>query len=245
LVGFERLLVELGFEVWIGDPLTNVRLEDPIVRKMKFLSGISRLTLLCTSCVFVASGRSPQVQTEKLPYAVDRANVPDAIAKVKSGEFRAVHVDLIARASAIEGIPALKDQFDRVRDPLLKDKIAAALLRLGEKDDKYWEFLVNEAKAALESNTPNFVSYDSEGKAVSAPSPEFEAWLQTSGTSDESAMDDSMYLLPGRVALLGWSGDPRAVLPSPRIIFAKLHDSDSSLKRFGGDRRREFDPSYY
>src|SRR5262245_39732849 len=122
----------------------------PMVRKVKFL-GLICLTL---SCAFVTSGQSSQVQSEKLPYAVDRANVPDAIAKVKSGEFAAVHVDLIARAGAAEGIPVLKEQFEHVRDIFLKDKIGAALLRLGDKDDKYWDFVVNEAKIALESNTP-------------------------------------------------------------------------------------------
>jgi len=116
-----------------------------MVRKLKFLGMISCLAL---SCALVASGQSPQVQSDKLPYAVDRANVPDAIAKVKSGEFAAVHVDLIARANASEGIPVLKEQFERVHDNFLKDKIAAALVRLGDKNDKYWDFLVNDGSAA-------------------------------------------------------------------------------------------------
>lgn len=105
----------------------------------------------------------------------------------------------------------MKLQFDRVQDPFLKDKIAAALVRLGDKDDQYWDFLVNEAKIALDSNAPNFIGFDSQGKAINAPSPEFEAWLQTTGASSDSAADDSMYLLPGRVAFLGWSRDQRAV----------------------------------
>jgi hypothetical protein len=61
-------------------------------------------------------------------------------------------------------------------DPLLKAMIAAAIVRLGDKDDTYWDFLVKLAAPALESDAPEFMSYDSQGKAVSAP----WAWLQIS-----------------------------------------------------------------
>ena len=82
------------------------------------------------------------------------ANVPDAIAKVKSGEFGRGHVDLITRAGAVEAIPSLKEQFVRVQDPLLKPKIAAALVRLGDKDDTYWDFLVKLATPRLGKRCP-------------------------------------------------------------------------------------------
>ena len=177
--------------------------------------------LLCSASLgFAASPQTwqtqqlQQAQSGKLPYGVDRANVPDAIAKVKSGEFFGVHVDLIANAGAVEAIPVLEEQFRRVQDPRLKDKIAAALVRLGDKDDIYWDFLVKEARVALESDAPNFVSFDDRGKAVGGPSPEFEMWIKRHGGSadDSAAAEDSIYFLPGRVILLGWSRDPRAVL---------------------------------
>jgi hypothetical protein len=74
-----------------------------------------------------------------LPHALDRANVADAIARVKSGQFSGVQVDLIARAQAVKAIPALKEQFTKVQDPLLKEKVAAALVRLGDQDESYWD----------------------------------------------------------------------------------------------------------
>src|SRR5712691_11192085 len=82
----------------------------------------------------VAYCQAQQNPPETPAYGADRANLPAALAKVKSGKFLAVHVDLIARAGAVEAIPSLKQQFVRVQDPLLKAKIAAALLRLGDKD---------------------------------------------------------------------------------------------------------------
>jgi hypothetical protein len=111
-----------------------------------------------------ASGQEVQSQAEKLAYGADKANVPDAIAKVKSGKFSAVHVDMIARAGAVEAIPSLKQQFVHADDPLLKAKIAAAIVRLGDNDDTYWDFLVKLAASALESDAPDFMSYDSQGK---------------------------------------------------------------------------------
>ena len=105
-----------------------------------------------------------QDQPRKRLYEADKANVADAIAKVKSGDFARVHVDLIGRAGAVEAIPILKEQFVRIQDPLDKAKIAQVLIKLGDKDDTYWDFLVKLATPALESDAPDFMSYDSQGR---------------------------------------------------------------------------------
>ena len=99
-----------------------------------------RLSVIGVLLGGTASGQGAQSQGEKLAYGADKANVPDAIAKVKSGEFAEVHVDMIARAGAVEAIPSLKQQFVHAGDSLLKAKIAAAIVRLGDKDDTYWDF---------------------------------------------------------------------------------------------------------
>jgi hypothetical protein len=171
-----------------------------------------------------ASGQEAQSQAEKLAYGADKANVPDAIAKVKSGEFAAVHVDMIARADAVEAIPSLKQQFVHADDDsLLKAKIAAALVRLGDKDDTYWEFLVKLAAPALESDAPDFMGYDSQGKAVSGPSPEFVAWADSHNLPHAGLLEQSIYLLPGMVLNLGWSRDPRAVPLLRQALLSRNH----------------------
>jgi hypothetical protein len=165
------------------------------------------LCLWVFGAVLTSSGYSQdsQSQLEKPAYAVDRANVPEAIAKVKSGEFALVHVDMIARADAVDAIPILKEQYVRAQDPFVKTKIAAALLRLGDKDDSYWDFLVKQGQLAWESDAPNFMAYDSHGKAIPGPSPEFAAWVKAHNLRPDSAAEDSMYMLPGNVLNLGWS----------------------------------------
>jgi HEAT repeat protein len=64
----------------------------------------------------------------------------------------------------------------------------------------------------LRSTAPDYTSYHSEGHAVRQPSPEFEAWVKSTGAVPETAAENSLYYFPGRIALLGWSRDPRAVL---------------------------------
>jgi hypothetical protein len=118
-------------------------LKDRMSAGMKLHSDVvmritTHLLLICALLTSAAYGQAQQSQPETLAYGADKANVPDAIAKVKSGDFLAIHVDLITWAGAVEAIPSLKEQFVRVQDPLLKAKVAAALVRLGDKDDTYW-----------------------------------------------------------------------------------------------------------
>jgi hypothetical protein len=126
--------------------MSNIHSRDAIRRTLHVLLWFALLA-------GTTHGQAQQSQTEKRAYGADMANVPDAVAKVKSGEFGGAHVDLITRAGAVEAIPVLKEQFVRVQDPLLKAKIAAALVRLGDKDDTYWDFLV---KLATPAGCPRF-----------------------------------------------------------------------------------------
>lgn len=181
---------------------------------------------LISSALFVvtAHGQTQQNHPEPRAYGADRANVPDAIAKVKSGGFVGSHVDLIVRAGAIQAIPDLKEQFVRVQDPLLKAKLAAGLVRLGDKDGAYWDFLVKFASPALESDAPDFMAYDSHGKSMPGPSPEFQAWAKSHNLAPTSELwENSVYAFPGRVALLGWSRDPRSIPLLRRALTSPNH----------------------
>ena len=76
------------------------------IKRLINLFSIPALVFCASSSAFVlpvSAQQSQQPQEQKLPYAVDRANVADALAKVESGQFSAVHVDLITRARCEEG----------------------------------------------------------------------------------------------------------------------------------------------
>src|SRR6267143_185604 len=68
------------------------------IHPRRVLNQLSHLVLCFALVTCAAHSQEKQSLPDRRPYAVDVANVPDAIAKVKSGDFAAVHVDLIARA---------------------------------------------------------------------------------------------------------------------------------------------------
>jgi hypothetical protein len=155
----------------------------------------------------------PQPQPDKYAYAADPGNVPDAIAKVKSGDFLGVHVEMIVAARAVDAIPVLKDQFLRSQDSLDKAHIASALVRLGEKDDTYWEFLVTAATPEIDGEVPDLFSYDAQGRPAlgAGPAPEMVAWAKSHGVSLERDPIEVMGSIMGPIKYLAMTGDRRAI----------------------------------
>lgn len=162
----------------------------------------------------IACGQAVQAQPGKL-YEANSANVANAIAKVKSGNFVSADVDMIGRGGAVEAIPVLKKQFVRAQDQLDKATIARVLIKLGDKDDTYWDFLMKLVTPALESDAPDFMNFDPQGKSGAGPSPDFIAWARAHNVPPNgpngTAAEDSVYTFPGEIMLLGATGDPRAI----------------------------------
>jgi len=178
-----------------------------------------------------------------------KQNVAEAIKKIKQGDFFPVDVEEIAEAGAVEAIPALKEQFGRKVDPSQKDdldpggkaKIASALVRLGEQDAVYWDFLVEKATEAINSDIPFPREFDSQGKMLSDYSPAFLQWAKDHGVSPGEAGEMAVYRLPGKLESLAETGDRRGLellrwaMKSPNYMIqamaakglAKLQDRDS------------------
>jgi HEAT repeat protein len=152
-----------------------------------------------------------------------------AIAQLKSGNFTLATVEQIAEANAAQAIPALKEQFALSQDASSKAKIADALLRLGDKDDAYWNYLVEQATEAIHRGIPLPMVYDSHGSVVRGQvSSEFASWAKDHDVSPEIAAQDVTFSLPGKVAMLGETGDPRGIpllreaLHSPNLLIAAM-----------------------
>jgi hypothetical protein len=165
----------------------------------------------CMLLASVASSQATQNRPEKLAYGADKANVPVAIAKIKQGDFGLVDIELIAQAGAVEAIPILKEQFVISQDPLTKEKLASALVKLGNKDEVYWNFLVEQATPALNSDAPSVSKFDSQGKRVPGLSSEFATWAEAHNILPSVAAQNARYWVPVKVMLLAETGDPRAV----------------------------------
>ena len=184
----------------------------------------------------LASGQSKREQLEK-HYGISVAEATD---QLKSGKITLIHLDLIGQSGALDAIPDLRKQFTVSQDEQEKAKIAQVLVKLGEKDNKYWEYLSLRARRAVESDAPDVFIHDGQGKVQSGLSPEFILWAKSHGDLADSAQE-IVYINPAMVRLLGATMDQRAIpllrkaLLSPNYLvenagaegLAELQDKDS------------------
>ena len=70
--------------------------------------------------------------------------------------------------------PKLEKRFFDPTEVDEKEHIANALVRLGGKDDTYWDFLLQQATLAVDSDLPNPFR-DSEARTRRELSPDFKA----------------------------------------------------------------------
>ena len=159
----------------------------------------------------VANAQQPTETDTKPAYAADPANVPQAIAAVRSGKFFAVHLEMIARARAVQAIPDLEKQFVATSAPDLRVHIASVLVRLGLKDDKYWNYLIEAAAQSLKSAAPLPSISDHDGKAPGQPPAELAAWAREKGISIDDAFQKALFEDAGPMLMLVMTGDRRAI----------------------------------
>ena len=165
---------------------------------------------LLISCALLTVAVSAQVNQSR-PAEVPDVVAKDAIGRIKQGIILQADVDRLTEAGAAQVIPELKEQFSRSQDDVAKGRLASALVKLGDKDSIYWDYLVGQARSAIESDTPSPMQFDSQGRFVKGPSPEFVSWAKAHNVTTDSALQAAMYRLPGEVLVLGESGDRRAI----------------------------------
>jgi hypothetical protein len=147
---------------------------------------------------------------------IDKAKVADALRKASEDTPESIYfVEQLAQAKAAQAVPMLEAKFTSTKDVLDKAHVASALVRLGDTNDIYWDFLVKQVTPALESDAPDFMNFDPQAKTGAGPSPEFVAWANAHNVPPDgpngTAAEDAMYWFPGRVMLLGLTGDRRAI----------------------------------
>jgi HEAT repeat protein len=133
-----------------------------------------------------------------------------SIARARSGNVDASDVEIIAEAGAVQAIPSLEEQFGRTTDVDTKTEIANGLVRLGDKHDTYWNYLLEQATLAVDSNIPDSVFSESQGKATIL-GPELQAWADAHNVSVNTAGVLARYDFPSKVLELATTGDPRGI----------------------------------
>jgi HEAT repeat protein len=133
------------------------------------------------------------------------------IDRLKSGTFDLFDVKFFAQVPPEQAIPVLEAQFEPTKDASLKASIASVLVRLGDKDDTYWNFVVKKATEAVESDEPTPVPDPQGQTGTNQMNPTFVAWAKAHDLSIGEAFEHVMYDTPGFVGWLGSTGDRRAI----------------------------------
>jgi HEAT repeat protein len=152
--------------------------------------------------------------------ALVKERLPGALNRIKQGEFFPADPAIIAEAGAVQALPDLKRQFDVTKDENSKDSIASALVRLGDKDRGPWDYLVQGAADAITSDIPSRQRFDSNGRLLPGPSPDFIAWAKAHNLTSEAADDIVMRNL-SKILHLGEAGDKRAIPLLRQALFSK------------------------
>jgi HEAT repeat protein len=212
------------------------------------MSEVLHVAVWCALLVGVAYGQASQDQGDQ----VHSQTVRIVIDSLKQGTYGPATQEQIAEAQAGQLVPILEARFVTSQDADVKARVARSLMDLGDKGNAYWDFLVQQAKLAIESDAPSPQCISS-ANCMSGHPPEYVAWARAHNVPEGSQAEMALRWLPGKVYLV--AGDPRGIpllreaLKSPdRDIvstgadgLARAHDMDS-IPLIVEACKREHDP---
>jgi hypothetical protein len=167
--------------------------------------------------VFAQAAQQPATA----PDTIQKVNVPEAMKEAQSDDSSSMYfVEQLAQAHAVQAVSMLELKFERTTDELDKAHVAAALVRLGDKKNTYWDFLIAAVTKTIENDAPNFNAYDSNGNLIGGPSPEFVAWADRNKLSHQGLLEQHVYYAAGPTAFLALTDDPRAIALLRRALWS-------------------------
>jgi PBS lyase HEAT-like repeat len=158
------------------------------------------LTLGCALLPRLAYGQPTDSQSE----------LARSIAKLKSGDINGRDIVVLANAGVVQAVPVLEEQFRHTTDADTKAQIASGLVKLGDRDNAYWNYLLEQATLAVDSNVPDAVYSESQAKMTNQ-APELQAWADAHNVSVQTTVQYARFDIPGKVLLLATAGDPRGI----------------------------------
>ncbi len=148
--------------------------------------------------------------------AFSRQSAPELV----SHYFDQPHIQLFVIRRLISlgdprAIPALRNAFETQTQPLTREFIAAALVRLGEADQKYFDYVAGRAREAVNSDLP----YSSRSVTAAAAwdggdfegPEEVRSWAQAHNVPIVQAVWNATVEIPGAVQALSVARDRRSV----------------------------------
>jgi uncharacterized protein (DUF1810 family) len=191
------------------------------------------LCLALSLLVNVACGQRADEQRDEAL----KARILQILDSLKKGAYGPATHEQVAEAEAGQLTSILEERFVHGQDADIKARVAKALIELGDKNEAYWDFIVQQAKLAIESDAPSSWCYSStDCKEHSA----YVAWARAHNAPEDSAAEMKLnWLLEERVQLV--FGDPRGIpllrealkSPNSNVVWAgadgltRAHDKDS------------------
>lgn len=109
-------------------------------------------------------------------------------------------------------LPSLKDAFESRHSKEDRQYIAKSIVRLGEKDEKYYLYLESFAKEAIESDLPDPYVYAADGAEVRGKlNPQLNDWAANHGISVAEAHYKATNTYPTDVLLFGGMRNSRSL----------------------------------
>ena len=166
-----------------------------------------------------------------------KARTLQILNSLKQDTYGPATQEQVANAETGQLVSMLEERFVHSQDSDIKARVAKALVELGEKNGAYWDFLVQQATLAIESDVPSSRCFSSTNCTGHA---EYVVWARAHHAPEDSQAEmELQWLLEERVQLV--FGDPRGIsllreaLKSPNINVAetgadgltRAHDKDS------------------
>jgi hypothetical protein len=201
-----RLLLSREHSRWYHSRMRFV-INDTCKTPSRLASG-PLVILLCAALVLSIVQMSFSQSRQITP-----AQVEEIISRVKAGKFDPMELIQLAQSGDRRAVPILKEQFMVPALPTsIKQQLALGLIKMGDKDPVYWNYLEENAKRAIESDAPDVRLFNSQGKTVPRQlSPEFIAWAESHHLSPDDAAAAQVYEVPGYLLVLAMTGDLRAL----------------------------------
>ena len=157
------------------------------------MSEVLQIAVWCALLVGVGYGQTSQDQVDEAL----NLKVSTAIEHLKQGVYGPATQEQIAEAEAGQLVPMLEARFVTSQDADVKARAARSLMDLGDKSNAYWDFLVQQAKLAIESDAPAPRCPPS-ASCVSGHSAEYLAWARAHNVTEGSQAEMALEWLPAK-----------------------------------------------
>src|ERR1700722_4793768 len=161
------------------------------------MSEVLHAAVWCALLVGVGYGQTLQDQVDE----VLSLKVRSVIEHLKQGVYGPATQEQIAEAQAGQLVPILEARFVTSQDAEVKARVARALVDLGDKGNAYWDFLVQQAKLAIERDAPS-PQCQSSANCISGHPAEYAAWARAHNVAEGSQAEMALNRLYGKVYLI-------------------------------------------